>query len=165
MEKILRVLNLLLNNSVIKKYAIGGAMGAMFYAEPISTFDLDIFVKIPRLNSGLLTLSPLYEALSGMGYHPDGEYVPIEGIPVQFLPAYNPLVEEALENAIEHTYSQTRTWVLRVEYLLAIAVQTGREKDRVRVRLLLDEAKIDTTLLMGILDRFSLKQRWLEWIP
>ena len=92
MEKTLEVLNRLVIQKTIEKYAIGGAMGAMFYAEPVSTFDLDIFVMLPRLESGLITLSGLYTCLSGMGYMPEGECVLIEGIPVQFLPAYNALV-------------------------------------------------------------------------
>lgn len=161
MEKTLNVLNLLVDKKVIEKYAIGGAMGAMFYAEPVSTFDLDIFVILPCLKSGLITLSPLYESLSEMGYLPEGEHILIEGIPVQFLPAYNALVEEALENAVEQNYLQTSTWVLRVEYLVAIAVQTGREKDRLRVRLLLDEAVLDRDRMQKIFIRFSLDQRWI----
>jgi len=165
MEKTLDVLNRLVNLHVIEKYAIGGAMGAMFYAEPVSTFDLDIFVVLSRLQSGLITLSPLYERLSGMGYMPEGEFVLIEGIPVQFLPAYNKLVEEALENAVEKKFSQTSTWVFTAEYLVAIAVQTGRGKDRVRVRLLLDEADIDMNVLESILSRYLLEQRWKEWTP
>jgi len=163
MEKTLEVLNKLVFQKTIEKYAIGGAMGAMFYAEPVSTFDLGIFVMLSRLESGLITLSALYSCLSGMGYMPEGECVLIEGIPVQFLPAYNALVEEALENAVEKKYNQTVTNVFTVEYLMAIAVQTGRGKDRARVRLLLDEAVIDMPVLKSILQKFSLITRWEEW--
>ncbi len=163
MEKTFKVLNRLVSLNTIEKYAIGDAMGAMFYAEPVSTFDLDIFVILPRLESGLITLSPLYTCLSDMGYMPEGECVLIEGIPVQFLPAYNALVEEALEHAVEKKYNQTCTNVFTAEYLVAIAVQTGRGKDRARVRLLLDEAEIDMPVLENMLHRFLLTQRWEEW--
>ena len=44
MEKTLQVLNALERNGVLSRYAIGGAMGATFYAEPVVTFDLDVFV-------------------------------------------------------------------------------------------------------------------------
>jgi hypothetical protein len=72
----------------MSRYAIGGAMGATFYVEPLLTFDLDIIVLLPQMNSGLLTLAPLYEALRAKGYMEEEECVLIEGVPVQFLPAY-----------------------------------------------------------------------------
>jgi hypothetical protein len=46
----------------------------------------------------------------------------IEGVPVQFLPAYNALLEEALREACEMLYQATSTRVLRVEHLLAICL-------------------------------------------
>ena len=42
MEATLRVLNELERNGVISRYAIGGAVGAIFYTEPFLTYDLDI---------------------------------------------------------------------------------------------------------------------------
>ena len=105
-------------------------MGAMFYIEPVSTFDLDIFVILPTLSSGLITLSPLYEYLSTLGYASEGEYVNIEGVPVQFLPAYNDLVETALTEAEINKYGNESVRVFSVEYLIAISIQTGRNKDR-----------------------------------
>ena len=67
----------------------------------------------------------------------------IEGIPVQFLPVYNDLLEEALAEARETLYGQTSTRVLRAEHLAAIAVQTGRDRDRERVRLLREQSSLD----------------------
>ena len=99
MEKTLQVLNDLVRTGVLSRYAIGGAMGATFYVEPVLTFDLDVFVVLPKTAGGLSTLEPLYEALRARGYRVEGECVVIEGIPVQFLPAYNVLLEEALAEA------------------------------------------------------------------
>ena len=48
MEKTLQVLNALERGGVLRRYAIGGAMAATFYAEPVLTFDLDIFVLLPQ---------------------------------------------------------------------------------------------------------------------
>lgn len=42
MKRALEVLNKLVAEGVIRDYAIGGAMGATFYLEPISTMDLDM---------------------------------------------------------------------------------------------------------------------------
>jgi hypothetical protein len=165
MEKTLQVLNALERDGIVTRYAIGGAMAATFYAEPVLTFDLDIFVLLPQAAGGLLTLAPLYEDLRRRGYTEEGECVLIEGVPVQFLPAYNTLLEEALAEAREILYEHTLTRVLRAEHLAAIAVQTGREKDRQRVRLLREQAPMDPEYLAGVLARHGLEDTWRLWTP
>jgi hypothetical protein len=163
MEETLKVLNDLVSRKIIDDYAIGGAMGAMFYVEPVSTFDLDIFIALPSAESGLITLGPLYEALVSLGYSPKGECVDIEGVPVQFLPAYNDLVMDALMEAQVKTYRNTLTKVFRAEHLIAIAVQTGRLKDKQRVRQFNDESCFDPVILRKLLEKYSLLKRWEEW--
>ena len=44
MKHTLEVLNRLVSEHIVDDYAIGGAMGAMFYTEAVTTTDLDIFV-------------------------------------------------------------------------------------------------------------------------
>jgi hypothetical protein len=156
MERTLRVLNDLERAGVVSRYAIGGAMAATFYVEPVLTFDLDVFIVLPGTSGALLTLSPLYEALRTQGYREEKECVNIEGVPVQFLPAYNALVEEALAEAREMMYEATPTRVLRAEHLLAIALQTDRAKDRERVRLLREQASLDSDYLATLLARHGL---------
>ncbi len=163
MEQTLQVLNELVRTGVLSRYAIGGAMGATFYVEPVLTFDLDVFVVLPQTRGGLLTLEPLYEVLRTRGYHVEDECVNIEGVPVQFLPTYNALVEEALVEAQETRYEATPTRVVRPEHLLAIALQTGRDKDRERVRLLREQARLDQPYLNGVLARHKLEDRWSQW--
>ena len=48
MEKTLQLVNTLEHDGIVRRYAIGGAMAATFYAEPALTFDLDIFVLLPQ---------------------------------------------------------------------------------------------------------------------
>ena len=163
MEQALNALNALEREGILGRYAIAGAMGATFYTEPVLTFDLDVIVVLPQTTSGLLTLTPLYEALRTRGYMEEGECVDIEGVPVQFFPAYNALLEEALKEARDSLYQQTPTRVLRPEHLVAIAVQTGRDKDRLRVRLLLDQAAMDHSYLQKVLGRHGLLERWTQW--
>jgi len=163
MERTLQVLNELERDGILSRYAIGGAMGAMFYIEPLLTFDLDIIVLLPETKGGLLTLAPLYEALRAKGYAEEGECVVIEGVPVQFLPAYNALLEEALQNARTMSYESTSTKVLGAEHLVAICLQTGRAKDRERVRILQEEADLDSLYLGEILRRHQLEGKWKEW--
>lgn len=165
MEQTLKILNQLEQAGVLGRYAIGGAMGATFYTEPLLTFDLDVFVVLPQTPGGLVTLTSLYDALRARGYVEEGECVNVEGVPVQFLPAYNALLEDALAEARDTTYEATPTRVLRAEHLLAIALQTGREKDRQRVRLLLEQAAIDMRYLLDVLSRHGLEARWNQWRP
>ncbi len=163
MEQTLNVLNALEREGILGRYAIAGAMGATFYTEPVLTFDLGVIVVLPQTTSGLVPLTPLYEALRTRGYMEEGECVDIEGVPVQFLPAYNALLEEALKEARDSLYQQTPTRVLRPEHLVAVAVHTGRDKDRLRVRLLRDQAAMDHSYLQNVLGRHGLLERWTQW--
>ena len=164
MKRTLQVLNELEKQVVFSRYAIGGAMAATFYTEPFLTFDLDVFVVMPQTTGGLLTLAPLYDALRARGYsEQENECIMIEGVPVQFLPAYNALLEEALNDAQEIMYEDVPARVLRSEHLLAICLQTGRSKDRERVRILREQAKLDQNFLADVLRRHQLEDKWKLW--
>ena len=163
MERTLEVLNELERAGVIRRYAIGGAVGAIFYMEPFLTYDLDVFVVLSETTGGLLTLAPLYEVLKRRGYAEEDECVSIEGVPVQFLPAYNALVEEALAEARDTLYERTPTRVLRAEHLAVIMVQTGRDKDRQRFSTFLMAAEMDAEYLQDVVRRHGLESRWMEW--
>ncbi len=163
MEATLRVLNELERDGVITRYAIGGAVGAIFYMEPFLTYDLDVFVVLPETAGGLLTLAPIDEALKRRGCTEEAECVLIEGMPVQFLPADNLLLEEALAEARETAYAETTTRVLRPEHLAAIMVQTGRDKDRQRFSTFLQDAALDAGYLQGVLERHQLSDRIERW--
>ena len=163
MKRTLQVLNELEKEGVFSRYAIGGAMAATFYTEPFLTFDLDVFIVLPRTSGGLLTLTSLYEGLRARGYREENECALIEGVPVQFLPAYNALIEEALNEAQEIMYEDIRTRVLRSEHLVAICLQTGRSKDRERVRILREQARLDLDFLASLLKRHQLEDKWKLW--
>jgi hypothetical protein len=163
MKRTLEVLNELERQGVFTRYALGGAMAATFYVEPLLTFDLDVFLRLRPDDGGLLSLAPIYAKLRERGYAEDGECVLIEGVPVQFLPAYNSLVEEALDQAKEVDYEGTSTRVLRPEHLVAICLQTGRDKDRERVRILREQGALDLTYLADLLRRHDLEEKWKQW--
>lgn len=167
MEKTLEVLNELVGAGVIVEYAIAGAMGATFYLEPVLTVDLDIFVAFKEDAPSLLPLSSIYKALAERGYHPDKhekECINIEGVPVQFLPSYNPLTIEALSEALSVEYGSVETKVVSPEHLTAIALQTGRLKDKLRVIAFYESRILDAESLSTILKRHNLWERWQEWI-
>lgn len=162
MKKTLIVLNDLKKKGIIDAYAIGGGMGVIFYIEPILTYDLDVFI-VTGDETGLQPLEVLYQYLKKKGFRPKQEQIMIEGIPVQFLPAFNGLLNEAVREARKINYQGTETRVMTVEHLLAIMVQTGRAKDRERFFKVLEEAAIDQAKLSRILKRFDLREKFLKW--
>ena len=102
MKATLQVINQMQADGVISHYAIGGAIGATFYLEPTSTFDIDVFVALGNLpGSSLVSLEPIYRYLEGRGCRPEKECILIEGWLVQFLPRPgDALDEEALAQAV-----------------------------------------------------------------
>lgn len=148
---------------VVENYAIGGAVALLFYAEPANTYDLDVFCLLPMTSSTLVSLAPIYDWLRQQGFSEDKEHVLIHGIPVQFIPAYNDLISEAVAQAQQKTFKGEPVRVVQLEYLLAIMVQTGRAKDRLRVMQVGEEAIFDAVKLTAILKRYGLASRWELW--
>lgn len=161
MERTIEVLNQLEREGLIRRYAIGGAVAVLFYAEPVLTYDLDVFVLLASEDSsGLVDLSPIFRRLAELGHHPDREAVIVAGVPVQVIPAYNALVEEAVASAEEVHFGHAPTRVVGYEHLLAIMAQTGRPKDRERLASLLEQRLPDAMLLDAILRRHALLDTW-----
>lgn len=159
MKLALQTLNDLEQEGLICSSAIGGAMAAMFYLEPVSTFDLDVFVifEHPPL---ILTLTPIYDFLRARGYEPEGDAVVIGKWPVQFLPAESPLLREAVAEARVVDYEGIPTKVMSPEHLMAIAVQTGRAKDHARLVAFVEAGVADPVRLNEILSRHALLSTW-----
>jgi hypothetical protein len=105
-------------------------------------------------------LSPLYRELKKKGCRAENEVVMIEGVAVQFIPVYNDLIKEAVEAAVESTYKRVKIRIVRPEYLLAIALQTNRPKDRERAAMLLEQARFDPKRLVRLLSSYRLSERF-----
>jgi hypothetical protein len=161
MEEALKVINQMTADGVIQKYAVGGAMAALFYIEPDTTFDLDVFCILNlESESGLDLLAPIYDYLREKGFIPDKEAINIAGLPVQFLPVFNPLNEEGVEECNTILYGNTPANVMTPEHLVAIMLQTGRAKDYARIIRFLEAGILETEKLSGILSRYGLTQNW-----
>ena len=160
MEKTLQVINQMEQEKIISRYAIGGAVAAPLYIEPIQTYDLDVFILFPSTPSGLISLTPIYNYLEQHGYRSEGETILIEGWPVQFLPVYNPLTEEALTKAEEVTFGTIATRVLRAEYLATIMLEVGRAKDHARLVQFFEYEVLNQKVFLDIVTRYGLVERW-----
>ncbi|MBB5040411.1 hypothetical protein [Prosthecobacter dejongeii] len=159
MKETLSEINELRAVGLIGQWAIGRAMGATFYLEPISTFDLDIFV-IFEGSPLILTLTPIYNFLTARGHAADGDAILVHGWPVQFLPAESALLREAVEDAKEIEFEGVPARVMRAEHLMAIALQTGRGKDFARLMTFVEADIVDRSKLVDLLARYGLEAAW-----
>ena len=162
--EVITAINRMQADGVIHHYAIGGAVGATFYLDPVATLDVDIFVSFrPEPGSLLLSPAPIFEYLKARGGTMEGEYIVVGGWPVQFLPPAGPLVEEALAQAVESDVDGTPARVFTAEHLAAIALQTGRAKDKARLLQFIEANALDATRFQAILVRHNLVHAWQKF--
>ncbi len=158
MKKTLEVINELKRKGLIKNYAIGGAIGVLKWVEPFFTRDLDIFI-VPfqeTKDKTLISFSPIYDYLKAKGYKKwIGQWIIIESIPVEFIPAEE-LGKEAVEKAAEVEFEGVKTRVIIPEYLIALLLRAGRDKDIIKINMLLKQAKIDKKNLREVLVKYNL---------
>jgi hypothetical protein len=152
---VLRAANDLVSTGLIKDYALGGALAAIYYTEPFTTYDADIiFVASDKtLSAGI---PAIYSHLQSKGWRVEREHLVVKDFPVQFLAASG-LTEEAVRNANPIEYEGVPAKVFKPEYIIAIAASVGRHKDLARIEQLMSHAKIDKAFLDGILLRYNLK--------
>jgi hypothetical protein len=161
---VIATINEMEKDGVIERYAIGGAVGATFYLEPVSTLDVDVFVTFDVAPGQLIvTPKPIIDYLAARGCAMQGEYVMIDGWPVQFLPPVSRLVDEALAQATEVDVEGVRARVFSAEHLAAIALQTGRAKDKARLLQFVEEGAIDARRFQEIVKRHDLLDAWVKF--
>ena len=161
-KEVLATINQMQADGIIDRYAIGGAVGATFYLEPIATLDVDIFVAFRPEPGKLLVVSPqpLIDYLTDRGCRMEGEYLIIADWPVQFLPPPTPLAEEALAEAVSFDVEGVPTRVFSAEHLACIALELGRPKDKARLLQFIEAAVLDPDRLEPILVRHHLSEKW-----
>jgi hypothetical protein len=163
-KEVIATINQMQADGVIERYAIGGAVGATFYLEPVATLDVDIFVAF-RSQPGQLLVSPqpIFDYLKSRGGTMEGEYIFVAGWPVQFLPPGTPLVAEALQAAVERDVDGTPARVLTAEHLAAIALQTGRARDKARLLQFVEAGVLEAVRFQAILARHGLVDAWRKF--
>jgi hypothetical protein len=159
--RVFRVLKQMVSDGVIEDYAVGGAIGAAFYIEAKATEDIDIFVHVRPELPLFRELDEIYTYLKNKGYEPKREFVVIGGWDVQFLvPAPNSIEDEAIQQANIIRFHNESVRVMMPEYLAAIALQIGREKDIDRVRAFIQQNKVNMDDLRVLVERFELEEPW-----
>ena len=87
----------------------------------------------------------------------------VAGWPVQFLPPGPPLVEEALRESVSRNVDGTPARVFTAEHLAAIALQTGRAKDKARLLQFIEAGALAAARFQAILARHDLVDRWRQF--
>ncbi len=146
---VLRAANELLSGGLIEDYALGGALAAIHYVEPFTTYDADIFF-IPATQDLTAGIPQIYDALRARGWTSKGDHLLFGDFPVQFLAAHG-LTEEAVREAKPIEYKGVSTKVFRPEHIIAIAASVGRHKDFARIEQIMEQTDVDKNLLETIL--------------
>lgn len=160
-KETIATINRMQADGVIDRYAIGGAVGATFYLEPVATLDVVVFIAFrPEAGRLLISPQPIFDYLKTRGGVMQGEYIVLAGWPVQFLPPGTPLVEEALRESVEREVEGTPARVFTAEHLAAIALETGRAKDKARLLQFVEAGALDSARFQSMLTRHGLVDRW-----
>jgi hypothetical protein len=152
---VFRAANELVSAGLIKDYALGGALAAIYYVEPFTTYDADIFF-LPRDKTLSAGIPAIYAHLQSKGWRVEREHLLVNDFPVQFLAASG-LTEEAVRDAKPIEYEGVPAKVFRPAFIIAIAASVGRSKDLARIDQMLEQAEIDRTRLEDILLRYNLR--------
>ncbi len=163
MKATLEKINELHTLGIIEKFAIGGGIGHFYYIEAGTAYHLDVMVIMKVQTTPLLTLSPVYDWARSNGYEVIDEHIVVEGIPVQFLPTYNPMITEAVEQAHQVELFGVKTFMMKPEYLMVIMLDTYRAKDRERLIKFLAESTYSVELFESLTEKFNLKSKYKEF--
>jgi hypothetical protein len=152
---VLRAANELVSAGIIRDYALGGALAAIYYTEPFTTYDADIiFVASDKILSA--GIPAIYSHLQAKGWRVEREHLVVKDFPVQFLAASG-LTEEAVREANQIEFEGVPAKVFGPEYIIAIAASVGRHKDLARIEQLMAQARINKASLDDVLRRYNLK--------
>lgn len=151
-------------DGIVKRYAVGGAVGATFYIEPAATQDVDVFVVFDQSAALLVSLATIYDYFTARGAVVDHEHLVIAEWPVQFLPAVTPLVDDALVHAVHMSVDGQAVAVLSQEHLAAIALETGRMKDKLRLAQFLASGTFERLRFDDLIARFGLTKQWSRFV-
>jgi hypothetical protein len=164
MRRVFSAFNTMTEKRIIESYDIGGAMAISLHEQTAMTEDIDIFIAYER--GTFISMTPLFDFMKSLGAtEEEGDHLRYAGWLIHILSPKSPsLVEEALDNSESYDAGQgVTTKVFKLEYLAAIALETGREKDRLRVRMLADRKALDTREFAAIIKRYRLEKRYAEW--
>lgn len=164
MEKVIEILNRMKADGVLQNFAIGGGIAFIYYLEPYLTYDVDVFISPVIVGENkLVSFGRIYEYLEELGYKAEREYIRIEDWLVQFVPASEPVQEEAVEQAKRVAFAGQVTLMFSREHLAVELLRSGRPKDHARVVALIESDTMNMTLFRDIINRHDLSDTWKQF--
>jgi hypothetical protein len=158
-KAVVELLNAMKAAGMVRDYALFGAMAQMRYTEPVATLDAAVLVLLAP-DAGLDALGPIYGFCKARGYLPRGEAVQVGDWPVQFIPTFGPLTEEAVREAETGKIEGISVRVVSAAHLAAIALSVGRAKDHTRILALLESKATTRAAVDALAARHGLQDRW-----
>ena len=159
MKAVVELLNAMKAAGLVQNYALFGAMAQMRYTEPVATLDADVLVLLGA-EAGLDVLGPIYRFCKTRGYSPQGEAIQVGDWPVQFIPTFSPLTEEAVREAETGEIEGLPARVVRANHLAVIALSVGRAKDHARILALREAGAVTDHDIEALATRHGLRDRW-----
>ncbi len=151
-------------SGVIRDYAVFGAVAQMRYTEPMATLDVDVLTLLAEDSAAVLDpLSPIYGYCRERGYLAEGEAIRVGSWPVQFVPVFSPLTEEAVRTASSEVIEGVPLRVVGAEHLAVIALSVGRAKDYARILALLEAGAAGQETLQSLAERHGLAVAWKKF--
>ena len=163
MDEVARLLGEMVDAGVITSYAVFGAVAQMRYTEAVATMDADILVSVPRPDA-LDVLGPIYTFCKERGYAPEGEAIRVGDWPVQFIPTFSRLTEDALREADTTDLDGRPVRVVRADYLAVIALSVGRPKDFTRILALRQADAVSDEEMTRLVERYDLSAAWTSFL-
>jgi hypothetical protein len=159
MRELAELLNAMRQEGVINEYALFGAIAQMRYTQPLATLDADVLVAVPSPEP-LDVLRPIYDFCAKKGYSAEGDAVRVGAWPVQFIPVFNPLTRQAVEQAEVGEFDGVPVRVVSALHLAVIALSVGRAKDWARILALLESGSVSRDQIARLAARHGLAEGW-----
>ena len=159
MLKVISLFEKMEKDKVIENYVIGGATALSYYSSPTVTEDIDVFITL-NSKSFLINLAPIYEYIKQNSKAVEkGEYLIIEGIPVQLIVPESGIHEEACKSPTIVNEHGFKIKLFPIEYLMAIMIHLNKPKYKYRLSVI-EEDEYDYDKLNIILKRYNLLEKW-----
>lgn len=159
MKEVAKLLQEVKISGIIQNYALFGAVAQMRYTEPVATLDADVLVILSD-DTGLDVLAPIYSYCRKCGYVPEGEAILVGKWPVQFVPTFSPLTEEAVREAETGDIAGVPVRVVSAVHLAVIALSVGRPKDHLRILALIEADATPEEEIEKLAARHNLTAQW-----
>lgn len=159
MREVAELLEALRAAGLVRRWALFGAVAQMRYTEAVVTVDADVLIDVPD-GERLDLLGPVYAFCAARGYVAEGGALRVGVWPVQLIPTYSALSEEALANAEEAELDGVRVFVVGADYLAALALGVGRAKDLARILALLESGSVTLERIGTLVARHGLAPTW-----